>query len=64
MIHSNLTTSITKLNDLNKLCVVAHTCNLSYLRGGRDQEDHHLRPNPDKKFMRPPLNQQKLGVAV
>jgi hypothetical protein len=33
--------------------------------GGRDQEDFSLRPaSQDKKFARPHLNQEELGVVV
>jgi hypothetical protein len=35
--------------------MVAHVYNSSYT-GGRDQEDHGLRPAPAKMFVRPNLN--------
>jgi hypothetical protein len=41
----------------------AYTCNSSY-SGGRDQEDCALRPAWAKKFMRPPISINKLGVMV
>jgi hypothetical protein len=40
----------------NPTGTVAHTYNLSYLRG-IDKEVHSLRPAPAKKFTRPHLNQ-------
>jgi hypothetical protein len=32
--------------------LVAHTCNPRYPSGGRDQEDHGLKPSPSKYFRR------------
>jgi hypothetical protein len=43
---------------------VAHTCNPSY-SGGRDQEDHGLKPAPEKELVSPYLEniQHKKGLA-
>jgi hypothetical protein len=42
--------------------VLAHTCNTNY-PGGGDQANQGLKIAWAKRFMRPHLNQQKLGIV-
>jgi hypothetical protein len=57
------------MNDKNWTCVlldmVAHTCNLSY-SGGRDQEDHGLKPvwaNSLQPYVKTTITKKAGGVA-